>query len=68
MIKLALTGSIGMGKPATAIRGAGRADHDAMRRRMRRRPGGEAVAPLEWAFPGIIGANGGSTASAARAW
>ncbi|HVY87252.1 MAG TPA: dephospho-CoA kinase [Hyphomonadaceae bacterium] len=62
MIKLALTGSIGMGKSATAALFAARgvpvydadaAVHEAYA------PGGEAVAPLEWAFPGVIGPDGG---------
>jgi len=62
MIKLALTGSIGMGKSATAALFAARgvpvydadaAVHEAYS------PGGEAVAPLEWAFPGVIGPDGG---------
>lgn len=62
MIKLALTGSIGMGKSATAAifaaRGVPVYDADAAVHAAYA-PGGEAVAPLEWAFPGIIGANGG---------
>lgn len=62
MIKLALTGSIGMGKSATAAMFAARGipvyDADAAVHAAYA-PGGEAVAPIEWAFPGVIGANGG---------
>jgi dephospho-CoA kinase len=61
MIKLALTGSIGMGKSATAAMFAARglpvydadaAVHEAYG------PGGEAAAPLEWHFPGVMRADG----------
>ena len=61
MIKLALTGSIGMGKTATAalfaargipVHDADSAVHAAYGK------GGEAVAPLEWAFPGVIARDG----------
>ena len=62
MIKLALTGSIGMGKTATASLFAARGlpvyDADAAVHAAYA-PGGEAVAPLEWAFPGVIGKDGG---------
>jgi dephospho-CoA kinase len=62
MIKLALTGSIGMGKTTTAAMFAARGvpvyDADAAVHQAYA-PGGEAVAPLEWAFPGVIGKNGG---------
>lgn len=62
MIKLALTGSIGMGKTATAALFAARGvpvyDADAAVHAAYA-PGGEAVAPLEWAFPGVIGKDGG---------
>lgn len=62
MIKLALTGSIGMGKSATAAMFAARGipvyDADAAVHAAYA-AGGEAVAPIEWAFPGVIGADGG---------
>lgn len=62
MIKLALTGSIGMGKSATAAMFAARGvpvyDADAAVHRVYA-PGGEAVAPLEAEFPGIAGSDGG---------
>jgi dephospho-CoA kinase len=62
MIKLALTGSIGMGKSATAAMFAARGipvyDADAAVHAAYA-PGGEAVAPIEWAFPGVIGSDGG---------
>lgn len=62
MIRLALTGSIGMGKSATAkmfaARGAPVYDADAAVHAAYA-PGGEAVAPVEWAFPGAIGPDGG---------
>lgn len=62
MIRLALTGSIGMGKSATAALFAARGipvyDADAAVHAAYA-PGGEAVAPVEWAFPGVIGADGG---------
>ncbi len=61
MIKVALTGSIGMGKSATAAMFAARGvpvyDADAAVHQAYA-PGGEAVAPLEWAFPGVIGKDG----------
>ena len=61
MIKLALTGSIGMGKSATAAMFAARGvpvyDADAAVHTIYGK-GGEAVAPLEWAFPGVIGKDG----------
>ncbi|MDP3737350.1 MAG: dephospho-CoA kinase [Hyphomonadaceae bacterium] len=62
MIKLALTGSIGMGKSATAALFAARGvpvyDADTAVHKAYG-PGGEAVAPLEWSFPGVIGKDGG---------
>ncbi len=62
MIKLALTGSIGMGKSATAAMFAARGvpvyDADAAVHAVYA-PGGEAVAPLEQAFPGVKGPDGG---------
>ena len=62
MIKLALTGSIGMGKSATAAMFAARGipvyDADAAVHAAYA-PGGEAVAPIEWAFPGVIASDGG---------
>jgi dephospho-CoA kinase len=61
MIKLALTGSIGMGKSATAALFASRGvpvyDADAAVHAAYA-TGGEAVAPLEWAFPGVIRKDG----------
>jgi dephospho-CoA kinase len=61
MIKLALTGSIGMGKSATAAMFAARGipvyDADAAVHSIYAK-GGEAVAPLEWHFPGVIGKDG----------
>lgn len=62
MIKLALTGSIGMGKSATAAMFAARGipvyDADAAVHAAYA-PGGEAVAPVEWAFPGVMNEAGG---------
>src|SRR5262245_30740853 len=70
MIKLALTGSIGMGKSATAAMFAARGvpvyDADAAVHAAYG-PGGEAVAPLEWAFPGVIGKDGGVDRARLRA-
>lgn len=70
MIKLALTGSIGMGKSATAAMFAARGvpvyDADAAVHKAYG-PGGEAVAPLEWAFPGVIGKDGGIDRAKLRA-
>lgn len=61
MKKLALTGSIGMGKSVTAAMFAARGvpvyDADAAVHKAYAR-GGEAVAPVEWAFPGVIGKDG----------
>lgn len=62
MIKLALTGSIGMGKSATAAMFAARGvpvyDADAAVHAAYA-PGGDAVAPLERAFPGVVAKDGG---------
>ena len=62
MIKLALTGSIGMGKSATAAMFAARGipvyDADAAVHAVYA-PGGEAVAPIEAAFPGVTSGLGG---------
>ena len=62
MIRLALTGSIGMGKSATAAMFAARGipvyDADAAVHAAYA-PGGEAVAQIGAAFPGAIGADGG---------
>ena len=61
MILLGLTGSIGMGKSATAQlfaeRGVPVYDADASVHEAYGR-GGEAVAPLEWAFPGVVTKDG----------
>jgi dephospho-CoA kinase len=61
MIRLALTGSIGMGKSATAAMFAARGlpvyDADAAVHAAYG-PGGEAAAPLEWHFPGVMRADG----------
>lgn len=61
MIKVALTGSIGMGKSATAAlfaeRGVPVFDADAAVHTAYS-PGGEAVAQVEWAFPGVMNAAG----------
>ncbi len=70
MIKLGLTGSIGMGKSVTAgmfaARGVPVYDADAAVHTAYAR-NGEAVAPVEWAFPGVIGPDGGIDRKALRA-
>jgi dephospho-CoA kinase len=70
MIKLALTGSIGMGKSATAAMFAARGipvyDADASVHSVYA-PGGAAVAPLEAAFPGVTNAQGGIDRAKLRA-
>lgn len=70
MIKLALTGSIGMGKSATAAMFAARGipvyDADASVHSVYA-PGGAAVAPLEAAFPGVTNAEGGIDRAKLRA-
>lgn len=70
MIKLALTGSIGMGKSATAAMFAARGipvyDADAAVHSVYA-PGGAAVAPLEAAFPGVTNAEGGIDRAKLRA-
>lgn len=69
MIILGLTGSIGMGKSATAQmfarRGVPVFDADAAVHRAYS-PGGEAVAPLEWAFPGVTNDKGAIDRAALR--
>jgi dephospho-CoA kinase len=61
MIRVALTGSIGMGKSATAAmfaqRGVPVFDADAAVHKAYA-PGGEAVAQVEWAFPGVMATDG----------
>ncbi len=70
MIKLALTGSIGMGKSATAAMFAARGipvyDADASVHSVYA-PGGAAVAPLEAAFPGVTNSEGGIDRAKLRA-
>lgn len=70
MIKLALTGSIGMGKSATAAMFAARGipvyDADASVHSVYA-PGGAAVAPLEAAFPGVTNEQGGIDRAKLRA-
>lgn len=71
MIKLALTGSIGMGKSATAAMFAARGvpvyDADAAVHRVYA-PGGAAVAPLERAFPGVTAPDGSVDRAKLRAF
>lgn len=61
MIRVALTGSIGMGKSATAAMFAARGvpvfDADAAVHQAYA-PGGEAVAQVEWGFPGVMDPDG----------
>ncbi len=70
MIKLALTGSIGMGKSATAAMFAARGipvyDADASVHSVYA-PGGAAVAPLEAAFPDVTNPEGGIDRAKLRA-
>lgn len=70
MIKLALTGSIGMGKSATAAMFAARGipvyDADASVHSVYA-PGGAAVAPLEAVFPGVTNSEGGIDRAKLRA-
>ncbi|MDZ4761481.1 MAG: dephospho-CoA kinase [Alphaproteobacteria bacterium] len=69
MIRLALTGSIGMGKSATAqmfaARGVAVYDADAAVHAVYGR-GGEAVAPLKRAFPGVVARDGSIDRGALR--
>lgn len=62
MLIIGLTGSIGMGKSTAAARirtlGVGVCDADAIVHKLYK-PGGAAVAPIEAAFPGTLGEDGG---------
>ncbi|MEO0818752.1 MAG: dephospho-CoA kinase, partial [Pseudomonadota bacterium] len=69
MIRLGLTGSIGMGKTATAEmfrdEGAPVYDADAAVHGIYA-PGGSAVAPVSEAFEGVLGGDGGIDRAALR--